>query len=98
MLDMVLASAVFDQQIQLLFMDDGVLQLLNGQQPEALPAKSLAANLSALPLFGVEQVFVDAVALQARGLSAADLILPVTPLDQAQMQALIAASDQVFVS
>jgi len=98
MLDMVLASAVFDQQVQFLFLDDGVYQLLDQQAPDQLPAKSLAANLSALPLFGVEQVFVDAAALAARGLQAGDLVLPVTLVDETGMQDLITASDQVFLS
>ena len=98
MLDMVLAAAVFDQKVQLVFMDDGVYQLLAGQTPEAIQGKNLAANLSALPLYGVETVYADAESLATRGLRADSLVLPVTVADTGQLKALIAASDQVFLA
>lgn len=96
-LDMVMAAAVFDQQVNMVFMDDGVYQLLDGQAPEAIAVKSLARHLTALPLYGVESIHVDKLALAQRGLSADDLVLPVTLADTDALQALIASSDQVFV-
>ncbi len=98
MLDMVLAAAVFDQKVQLVFMDDGVYQLLPEQAPEAIQGKNLAANLSALPLYGVETVYADADSLALRGMQAETLVLPVTVADAAHLKALIAASDQVFLA
>jgi len=98
MLDMVMAAAVFDQQVQLVFMDDGVYQLLADQAPEAIHNKNLSANLSALPLYGVETVYADAESLALRGLQSDKLVLPVTVADSSQLKALIAASDQVFLA
>ncbi len=56
-LDIVLAGGAFDLPIGLLFLDDGVLQLAAGQNAKALQQKDLSANLQALPMFGVEELF-----------------------------------------
>lgn len=95
-LDMVMAAAVFDQTIHYVFMDDGVWQLHDGQQAEAIHGKSLAANLGALPLYGVESVYVDARAMTQRGLAIDDLVLPAIVADEEKIRELIESSDQVF--
>ena len=59
-LDLVLAGGAFDLPVGLLFLDDGVFQLLAGQQAPTLQQKDLCANLQALPLFGVEALFACA--------------------------------------
>src|SRR5690625_1703232 len=48
-------------------MDDGVFQLLKNQDPQKLQQKSLSANLSALPLYEVENLFVHSESLTMRG-------------------------------
>ena len=68
-LDIVLAGGAFDLPIGLLFLDDGVFQLATGQDARALQQKDLSANLQALPMFGVEALFVCADSACARGLS-----------------------------
>ncbi|MFG6207541.1 sulfurtransferase complex subunit TusC [Pseudomonas retamae] len=67
-LDIVLAGGAFDLPIGLLFLDDGVLQLASGQNAKALQQKDLSANLQALPMFGVEELFYCADSASARGL------------------------------
>jgi len=96
-LDMVMASAVFDQKVNMVFMDDGVFQLVDGQAPEAIAARSMSRHLTALPLYGVDAIYVDELALRQRGLVTEELVLPVKSADTATLQALIAQSDQVFV-
>jgi tRNA 2-thiouridine synthesizing protein C len=59
-LDIVLAGGAFDLPIGLLFLDDGVFQLAAKQDAKALQQKDLSANLQALPMFGVEELFVCA--------------------------------------
>lgn len=74
-LDALLATAVFGQDIGVLFMDDGVFQLLPGQAPDELPQKTLSSSLAALPLYDVEKLYVHAPSLEARGLRREDLAL-----------------------
>ena len=90
-LDIALAGGAFD----LPFLDDGVFQLAPDQQPAAVQQKNLAANLQALPMFGVEELFACNHSLARRGLAAETLALPVQVLDDAALAALIARFDQV---
>jgi tRNA 2-thiouridine synthesizing protein C len=94
-LDMVLASAVFEQQIYYVFMDDGVWQLVRGHAPEAIAAKNTMAALPALELYGVDKVYVLDESLTERGLHPHNLQIPVTVCSKTQLQAIIKASDVV---
>ncbi|MGH8379318.1 sulfurtransferase complex subunit TusC [Pseudomonas sp.] len=94
-LDIALAGGAFDLPLGMLFLDDGVFQLAPGQQPAQLQQKNLAANLQALPMFGVEELFAARSSLQERGLAVETLSLPVQVLDDAALAALIDRFDQV---
>ncbi|MGL4272637.1 MAG: sulfurtransferase complex subunit TusC [Pseudomonas paracarnis] len=68
-LDIVLAGGAFDLPIGLLFLDDGVFQLAPNQAAKAVQQKDLSANLQALGLFGIDDVFACSHSLTARGLA-----------------------------
>ena len=68
-LEAILACAAMDQVPEVLFINDGVYQLLP-QNPEAIAEKSLQRNLQALPMFGVETVYVCRKSAEKRGLAA----------------------------
>ncbi len=80
----------------MLFLDDGVFQLLGEQQPTQVQQKNLGANLQALPMFGVDELFVSSSDLAARGLSESSLALPAQPLGDAELSALVDRFDQVI--
>ncbi|MFJ4433493.1 sulfurtransferase complex subunit TusC [Pseudomonas sp. NPDC089395] len=94
-LDIALAGGAFDLPLGMLFLDDGVFQLAPGQQPSAVQQKNLGANLQALPMFGVEELYACQHSLTRRGLAADTLDLPVEVLDDTALTALIARYDQV---
>ena len=71
-LDIVLAGGAFDLPIGLLFLDDGVFQLARHQDARAVQQKDLSANLQALGLFGIDDVFACGHSLSARGLPPPD--------------------------
>lgn len=81
-IDLALAMGAFEQDFDLLFMGPGVLQLLKDQHSEALGLKNAGKTLSALPLYDIDTVYVDAASLQRYGLAAQDLVLAVNVLDQ----------------
>lgn len=87
-LDAALAFAAFDRPMALLFLDDGVFQLCGGQQPAT--GKCQEKMLSALPIYGIEDIFVHETSLQVRGLTLEDLSLPITPLSDKACGQLIA--------
>ena len=95
-LDIALAGGAFDLPIGLLFLDDGVFQLIAGQQPSQLQQKDLGANLQALPMFGVEALYASQRSLSERGLSDTELNLAVQRLDDSALTALLDRYDQVI--
>lgn len=94
-LDIALAGGAFDLPLAMLFLDDGALQLLPNQQPAQLQQKNLGANLQALPMFGVDELYVCAASLAERGQQGAELALEAERLDAAGIAALIDRFDVV---
>jgi len=94
-LDIALAGGAFDLELGMLFLDDGVLQLAIDQQPMHLEQKNLSANLQALPMFGVDQLFVSRSSLTRRGLGEQALALAVEVLDDDELSALLERFDHV---
>ena len=96
-LDIALAAGAFDLPLSILFMDDGVLQLLAQQQSQMLEQKDLSANLQALPMFGIEQLYVAEQCLNQRGLDSELLAVDAEILDDQQIQQLIRQHDYVMM-
>ena len=94
-LDIALAAGAFDLPLSMLFMDDGVLQLLKQQQSNLLEQKDLSANLQALPMFGIEQLYVAQQCLTQRGVDNRSLAVAAERLDDQQVQQLIRQHDYV---
>ncbi len=92
-LDIILTVAAFDQRVTLLFVDDGVLQLQRGQNPDKLQLKDTAAIFQALPIYDVHDVFAEAESLQERGLKPADLLLPVREVYRRDVRLLMRGHD-----
>lgn len=92
-LDIVLAGGAFDLPIGLLFLDDGVFQLAASQDAKAVQQKDLSANLQALEMFGVEDVFACSHSLSVRGLTSAG---SAQPLSSEQISQMIDRYDQVI--
>lgn len=92
-LDAAMAAAAFDQRVAILFLGSGVTQLFKQQSSATIAQKSLEKQLSALPLYDVNEIYVDAEALHQYHVSANDLSLPATPLNCDAIAALIARAD-----
>jgi tRNA 2-thiouridine synthesizing protein C len=95
-LEVVLITATFDQDVSLVFLDDGVYDIVKGQNTKAVGIKNFSPSYRALDGYDVEKLYVERASLEARGLTEADLIVPVEVLDTAQMAALMAAQDVVL--
>lgn len=76
-LEVVLIGAAFDQDVSVIFMDDGVYQLKKGQDTKASGMKNFSPTYRALEGYDVEKLYVEKESMDTRGLSADDLIIPV---------------------
>ncbi len=72
-LEVVLIGAAFEQDVKLVFMDDGVFQLTKGQDPKDIGMKNFSKTYAALGDYDVNQIYVDEYSLKERGLSLDDL-------------------------
>ena len=95
-LEVVLITATFDQDVSLAFLDDGVYELVKGQNTKGIGVKNFSPSYRALEGYDVEKLYVERESLEARGLTEADLLVPVEVLDSAQMGALMATQDVVL--
>jgi len=73
-LEVILIGAAFDQEVSLMFVDDGVFQLTKGQDTAGLEMKNFSPTYRTLGDYGVRHMYVDKASLEARGLSQDDLI------------------------
>lgn len=94
-LEVVLISAAFDQDVSLVFLDDGVYQLMKGQHTKALDVKNFSPTYRALEGYDIEKLFVERESLEARGLSQENLIVPVEVLSREEMGKLMEEQDVV---
>ena len=93
--DLALAMGAFEQDFDILFIGDGVLQLLPQQQADEIGLKNVGRALSSLPLVDVDVVYADADALAAHGLDPQDLLLPVRPLRGDELRRLLCNCDHL---
>jgi tRNA 2-thiouridine synthesizing protein C len=92
-LEVVLAAAAFEQVLSLLFLDDGVFQLKSGQDTSRQGTRNFSRTFRALEMYDVEQLYVEAESLRQRGLTADDLLLPVTLISSAEVGELMERQD-----
>lgn len=80
-LEVVLIGAAFEQDVSLAFIDDGVFQLMNGQDTSAVGMKNFSKTYRALGDFEVRKLYVERESLSERGLAIEDL-MPITYEDE----------------
>ncbi len=74
---------VFEMDISVVFVDDGVYALVKGQNPAGLDMKPLGDGFPMLTDFGVTKFYVHEPSLRERGLSPDDLVMDVEMVDDA---------------
>lgn len=95
-LEVVLITAAFDQNVSLVFMDDGVYQLIKGQQTQGIGTKNFSPTYRALEGYDIEKLYVDQTSLDARGLTEEDLLVDVISLGPQELGKLMDQQDVVL--
>jgi len=73
-LEVVLIGAAFDQDVSLAFVDDGVYQIVQGQETKGIGMKNFSPTYSALGDYEVKKLYVEKESLEERGLTVEDLM------------------------
>ncbi len=94
-LEVVLITAAFDQDVSLVFVDDGVFQIKKDQETTGINMKNFSPIYRALEGYDVEKICAEKESLESRGLSEDDLVIPVEILSSAEISELMDAQDVI---
>ena len=97
-LDALLAATAFcdEEEIGVFFVDDGVLNLLDGQNPELLLQKDFIRTFKLLDLYDIEQCFVCADSLDQYNLNTEQLIISAEKIDRTSLINKLSQAEKVF--
>tara|TARA_B100001964_G_scaffold144509_1_gene159139 strand:+ start:500 stop:892 length:393 start_codon:yes stop_codon:yes gene_type:complete len=94
-LEVVLITAAFDQDVSMVFMDDGVFQIKKDQDTKGINMKNFSPTYRALEGYDVEKLFAEKESLEARGLTKDDLVVPVEVVSSAELADMMDEQDVV---
>ena len=97
-LDALLAATAFcdEEEIGVFFIDDGVFNLLDGQNPELLLQKDFIRTFKLLDLYDIEQRFVCANSLDQYNLQTEQLIISAEKIDRTSLINKLSQAEKVF--
>jgi len=95
-LEVVLIGAAFEQDVSMIFVDDGVYQLKKGQDTKGVDMKNFSPTYRALEMYDVEKLFVERESLEARGLTEDDLLVPVEVMSSKEIAELMEEQDVIL--
>lgn len=95
-LDFAFSCAAFDQTVDVFFTQDGIYQLLNNQNTEALQLKNHSASIDALTLYGIENCFYQEDCAEKRNIDAEQINDFGKALNHEQSAELLKNYDYIF--
>jgi tRNA 2-thiouridine synthesizing protein C len=96
-LDITLTAAAFELDVSVVFLDDGVLQLLTGQDTEDSGQKNVGKMIPALALYDVGKVYIHSPSAEHYGIHDSHRLGDIALIDDNSLQDMTAAADQVLV-
>jgi len=95
-LEVVLIGAAFEQDVCMVFIDDGVYQLKKDQDTDGIGMKNFSKTYRALEMYDVEKLYVDKQSLEERGLTEDDLLVDVEIKTTDELTALMEEQEVVM--
>lgn len=95
-LEVVLIGAAFEQDVSIVFLDDGVYQIRKDQDTSAIGTKNFSKTFRALEMYDVEKLYVEKESLEARGMSMDDLNVPVEVKSSEEIGRLMEEQDVIL--
>jgi tRNA 2-thiouridine synthesizing protein C len=95
-LEVVLIGAAFDQDVSMVFLDDGIFEIKKGQDTAEIGMKNFSPTYRALEMYDVEKLYVSKESLAERGLTEDDLLVDVEVMPDSQIADLMDEQDVIF--
>jgi len=92
----IMGLAVFELDISVVFVDDGVYALIKDQNPSKLDMKPLGDGFPMLTEFDVKKFYVHHESLAERGLTTDDLVMDVEVVNGAQIAQILETAGKVL--
>lgn len=96
-LDVALTAAAFAVKVSVVFLDDGVLQLIDKQDTRASGMKEIGKMIPALTLYEVESVYALDESIQTFGIQTTALAADIQVIDNNVLRSLVGTANQVMV-
>ncbi len=95
-LEVVLIGAAFEQDVCMVFLDDGIYQIVKGMDTNDVEMKNFSPTYRALEMYDVERLYVSKEAMEERGLTTDDLVVDVEVMDASQIADLMEEQDVIL--
>ena len=95
-LEVVLVGAAFDQDVSIVFLDDGVYQIRKNQDTSAIGTKNFSKTFRALEMYDVEKLYVEKESMEARGMTEDHLNVPVEVKTSEEIGRLMEEQDVIL--
>ena len=95
-LEMILVMAAFEQDISVVFIDDGVYSIVKGQETDEIGIKGFANTYRALDGYDVEKLYVDQTSMEERGLTEDDFLVDVEVLSSEDIGKMMNEQDVII--
>jgi tRNA 2-thiouridine synthesizing protein C len=96
-LENVLIMGAYDQDISVLFVDDGVYAIKEGMNTEATGIKNFSPTFRALEAYDIEKVYVDKGSMEERGLSVDDLVIDPEIIEASDVEKMMEEQKNFFI-
>ena len=95
-LEVVLIMATYNQDISVVFMDDGVFSIKKEQDTSELQVKEFSKTFRVFEDYDVEKVYIDRESMESRGLSIDDLIIQPEVIEASDITALMEEQEVIL--
>lgn len=96
MMDIILTTAAFDQEVSILLLDNAVFHLKSNQNPDNSSYKNISKLFEILPTMDITAIFIETESLAERGLKLEMLTQSVELKSRATVSDFMATFDVVF--
>ncbi len=96
-LQMAMVFGAFELKVSMLYLGNGVFNLVKNQQTQAIGFYNFSKQYLALEqYYDIENIFVDRDSMNERALYTEDLLIPVAVIDFSQIQTLLHEQDVII--
>ncbi len=91
-----LAASAYCEDIRVIFLGDGVYQLLKDQETQQILSKDYAPSFKLMELYDIESIYICECSMKERGLVLSDLLIDGQLLDSAALSNQLHDADKVL--